>query len=91
MCIRDRYTLDNEINQKNKIVILFAISKIEKPKTYNLNPIFEYLKSKKLKQDAVYALRNSSNPNVEIELLKLLQTEKNKNLHTTIALSLIHI
>ncbi len=86
------YLINNLKSETEQIqeTILVAIRNSEKPIDYNLQPIVDILKSGKMgmKTSAATALKNSKNPEIELELLQSFQNEKNKHLQERIAATL---
>jgi HEAT repeat protein len=85
--------LINKLNSESEEIqetILIALTNANKPLEYNLIPIINILKNGKigLKTSAAIALKNSKNPEIEIELLKSFEKEKNKHLQEMIAATL---
>jgi len=85
--------LTNKLNSESEEIqetILIAITNANKPLEYNLIPIINILKKGKigLKTSAAIALKNSKNPEIEIELLNSFEKEKNKHLQKMIASTL---
>ena len=79
--------------EENKETILIAITNCEKPKDYNLEPIYDILKNARvgLKTSAAMCLKKSENPQTEEKLIQALTIEKNQHFQEMTASTLSDI
>lgn len=68
-------------NNENKETILIAVTNCEKPKDYNLEPIYDILKNARvgLKTSAAISLKKSESTESEKKLIEALSLEKNSH------------